>query len=162
MSGSRDLSGFGTPPVDRPATRRPTPPKPEAVTPTRKVASSRKQPAGPTAEPPSKRRINLSLPLAVAEDLRRFTESENTFYLDVVLRAHALHGEGARSALQPGSGPPPLRRRKPLGRVQIALAVPTGALAELDREAASLDIDRSSYVTELLTVYLREVDAEQG
>lgn len=123
------------------------------------ISTDERPPATPVR--PGKRqrrkRINLSLPIPLATALRTYTEDHNTFYLDVIVRAHALHRPIVMEGLRIEDGAlPALRRRQPSGRLQVALGVPPDFLAQLDREAAELDIDRSSYVTALLQQHLRQ------
>ena len=89
----------------------------------------------------------------MANALRAYADKQQTFYLDVIVRAHALHGKTvlAQFADAPGATPR-LRQRKPLGRVQIALTIEPEALEALDRDAAAAGLDRSTFVTELLNL----------
>jgi hypothetical protein len=92
--------------------------------------------------------------------LRSATEERNTFYLDVILEAfvthagpiQAAHDEVIRSAHGVTVGR--VRRRRPSGRTQIPLVIPSNDLAAVDAAAARLDLDRSAYVAELLDAAL--------
>ncbi len=115
-----------------------------AASPTRQLSSAPKQ---------HKRRINLSLPVAVADALRRYSQKQSTYYVDVILRAHALHGKTVLAQFEatPGTAPR-LRHRKPLGRVQVALTIKPEMLAAIDRDAELAGLDRSAFVAELLAL----------
>lgn len=109
--------------------------------------------------PEERRRITLSLPTGVAARLREAAASGDRYYLDIIGTAFAAHHEEIERAFMdraPASplGERPRHRKHPPGRVQVALALPAGGLAELDTRAARVELDRSSYVTELLDRHL--------
>jgi hypothetical protein len=133
----RDLSGFqSTPPTDTDAFRPPT-----------------DRPAEERA------RITLSIPVDIAQTLRSKSESDGLYYIDIIGAAFSAHRAGVeadygRKAPVSPLGGSPLRRRQPPGRVQIALVLSSDGLAELDRAAGAVELDRSSYVSELLVRHL--------
>ena len=155
MSRSRDLSGFGTSsrssaPVE-PKIEVAPPPKPVRIRPSASKKPTQKREPAETGQ----RRITLSLPTALAQDLRTVTRRDATYYIDVILNAfldHAAELGETRSAPRSigGVAVPPPRRRRPPGRTQIPLNIEEGVLAEIDLAAHQLRMDRSTYVAELL------------
>ena len=153
MTRSRDLSGFGT------ASKKPEPTQtePKLPPPPRRTATSatRKRPRKVSKPESGVKRITLSLPTSVASQLKATTRRHATYYLDVILNALVDHGADVRSA----QGPPRLvgdlevarpRRKRPPGRTQVPLNIPTEALAQIDKAAADSGLDRSGFIAELL------------
>lgn len=137
----RDLSGFGLAPSD------PNVPAP-ARAPDVRPARHRARPARTRSASHAKKRITLSLPTQVAVKLRRAAEQHDRFYLDLVLEAFVEHAAAVEADL---AGSPSKPRRRAAGRTQIPLNILPEDLAVLDAGAEQLDLDRSAYVTELLT-----------
>lgn len=137
----RDLSGFGLAPSDPDV---PTPPRSPHSRPPR----LRARPARTRSASRAKTRITLSLPTQVAVDLRRAAERHDRFYLDLVLEAFVDHAAAVEADL---AGSPSRPRQRAAGRTQIPLNILPEDLAVLDAGAKQLDLDRSAYVTELLT-----------
>ncbi len=145
----RDLAGFGS---------RPMPPPPETGRAKAAVPATNLPPVvQPRRErPPAKKRITLSLPTEVAALLRDESTQSDRYYLDIILSAfgrreieilEAYRNLNADQTL----GLRPLKRRKEPGRVQVALLISANDLDRLDASAKAVRLDRSSYVTELLT-----------
>lgn len=113
-------------------------------------------PRSPGRTRAKKKRINISLPISLADRLRAHTDRLDTYYLDVIVRAHARHGAEVIAAHQPDPGAEPiLRRKRPLGRVQVALTIEPEKLAAIDRDAESARLDRSAFVAEVLQREIR-------
>ena len=95
-----------------------------------------------------KKRITLSLPTTVATRLRRVAESEDRFFLDIILDSFVSHAEAVDRDLA-GRGTAPSRRAA--GRTQIPLNILPEDLGVVDKRAKALGLNRSAYVAELLT-----------
>jgi hypothetical protein len=152
MSRTRDLSGFGTTPK-RDATE-PSPARTPRSSGTRRAAG-RKAGSSKATRQPAVRRITLSLPTALAEELKAATSRAAGYYLDVILTAFVEHADEVRSARNSYRSigdltVAPPRRRLPPGRTQIPLNIGEDALREIDRTATELGLDRSSFIGELL------------
>lgn len=173
MTRKRDLSGFGAaaparsarPAVTDPATR-PTavpPPPSSRSTAVDEMPLLAKPEADPDRHPEkrkkaAKQRITLSLPTQVATMLRTTADTEQRIFLDIILSAFVSHADEVERELvhdRDRLGPSGGRRRAGSGRTQIPLNILREDLKVLDLRVAALNIDRSSYVTELLVRELK-------
>ena len=172
MTRKRDLSGFGAPaptPSARPQVTVPdakptTVPPPPSARPTALVdLPPSPKPATEPGDQPLKRkkatkqRITLSLPTQVATMLRTTADTEQRIFLDIILSAFVSHADDVEAELvheRNRVGPTGGRRRAGSGRTQIPLNILREDLKVLDQRVSALNMDRSSYVTELL---LREL-----
>lgn len=145
----RDLSGFGLPSRSAKSKPRRNQAEPGRVHATRET-SGRPTISTSTrsAAVVDKKRITLSLPTAVAVRLRRVAETEERFYLDIILTAFVAHAEAVDRDLRGQSRPP---ARRAAGRTQIPLNILPEDLGVIDQRAKGLGLDRSAYVAELLT-----------
>jgi hypothetical protein len=144
MTRRRDLTGFGSAPLDDQPGVQP---------------DSGELDRPPSTERHDRVRITLSIPVDSADALRQASERDGRFYLDIVGEAFTAHrsevAETYRQTARSSSlGARPLRRRRPPGRVQVALVLTARGLAELDEAAREVELDRSSYVAELLARHL--------
>ncbi|MDH3308271.1 MAG: hypothetical protein OEO77_12220 [Acidimicrobiia bacterium] len=153
MTRKRDLSGFGIAPAARP----PVDVAPRHEPRTEVAAEPKKRSNGGTRpKARSKKRITLSLPTRVAAQLRETAEKERRIYLDIILRAFVDHADAVEAELiagraEAGLTPRGSRRRADSGRTQIPLNILGEDLRVIDARSAAIGLDRSAYVTELLT-----------
>jgi hypothetical protein len=115
-------------------------------------------PAGDPTDfkPPRKRRITLSLPIAIAKKLKDASERSHRTYLQVILESYIEHSDSidcrASESTPQFEGLSPIRRRWPQGRVQVALLIHDDDLHILDGSARRVRLDRSGYVSELIAL----------
>lgn len=104
----------------------------------------------------TKKRITLSLPIAIAKKLRESAARTQRTYLEVILEAYEAHASRVLNrANEPSSqfeGLRPIRRRWPQGRVQVALLIHAGDLRVIDASTEEVQLDRSGYVSELIAL----------
>jgi len=89
--------------------------------------------------------------------LRTTADTEQRIFLDIILSAFVSHADDVEVELvreRSRVGPTGGRRRAGSGRTQIPLNILREDLKVLDQRVSALNLDRSSYVTELL---LREL-----
>lgn len=160
MSRTRDLSGFEAKSHPRPKPA-PTSEAPPAAGDTPSPPPPRPAPQKGTPRPATStrksqiRRITLSLPTTLANDLKAVTRRDATYYIDIILNALVDHAEALRDQRTASRRLGALevvapRRRRPPGRTQVPLNIGEEALAELDHAARELGMNRSAYVAELL------------
>lgn len=105
---------------------------------------------------PRKRRITLSLPIAIGRKLKDLSDRGDRTYREVILEAYLEHAESiqarAREASSPFLGLGTIRRQGPQGRVQVALLIHTDDLGIIDGSAKRARLDRSGYVAELIAL----------
>ena len=172
MTRKRDLSGFGAAAPTQSTRRAVTVPgtQPTSVPPPPSGRSTAvddlppasKSGAAADGQPPkrkkaTKQRITLSLPTQIATMLRTTADTEQRIFLDIILSAFVSHADEVESELvheRDRLGPSGGRRRAGSGRTQIPLNILKEDLKVLDLRVTALNMDRSSYVTELL---LREL-----
>lgn len=172
MTRKRDLSGFGATPPNQPARQAVTVPdtQPTLLPPPPSRRSTAVEELPPVSEPgaaaegqstkrkkAAKQRITLSLPTQIATMLRTTADTEQRIFLDIILSAFVSHADKVESELvheRDRLGPSGGRRRAGSGRTQIPLNILKEDLKVLDLRVKALNMDRSSYVTELL---LREL-----
>lgn len=156
MTRSRDLSGFGATPQPKPQVEKPKATKPKPAPRTQDTEMRRDGRARTRSAPSRKtKRITLSLPTDIADDLKEERRRESTYYLDIILDAFLEHSAGLvverrESPRIGGMAVTGRRKRRPSGRTQIPLVVPEGVLAEIDKTAEDLGLDRSAFVSALL------------
>lgn len=90
--------------------------------------------------------------------LRTTADTEQRIYLDIILSAFVAHADAVESDLikdRERLSPTGSRRRAGSGRTQIPLNILKEDLKVLDQRVRALNIDRSSYVAELLVRELK-------
>ncbi len=104
----------------------------------------------------AKKRITLSLPIAIAKKLRDAADRTQRTYLEVILEAYVEHAVSIEIRTADGvtqfEGLVPIRRRWPQGRVQVALLIHETDLHIIDTSAGRVRLDRSGYVSELIAL----------
>ena len=163
MTRQRDLSGFGVEAPPRPVSRPATVPRPEVLSvppPPRPEGNANSASSSPPTKPKAaaKQRVTLSLPTQVAMLLRSTADTEQRIYLDIIQSAFVAHADEvenelikSRDRLSTTGG----RRRAGSGRTQIPLNILKEDLKVLDERVKALNLDRSTYVAELLVRELK-------
>lgn len=156
MSARRDLSGFHAPAkvVAPVVTQSSKAPKLAAVKPSRTAERLSRHSEHDTLAATAKKRITLSLPTAIADKLKTIADADGRYYLEIILSAFLEHAAeltaNGPDASSPFKSHHPRRRRRPAGRVQVALLIHPDDLALIDGAADEVLFDRSSYIAELI------------
>lgn len=146
-----------------PSSRSVTVPRPEVLSvppPPRPEGNASGENSSPPTKPKTaaKQRVTLSLPTQVAVLLRSTADTEQRIYLDIIQSAFVAHADEveddlikSRDRLSTTGG----RRRAGSGRTQIPLNILKEDLKVLDERVKAVNLDRSTYVAELLVRELK-------